>query len=64
MTATNDSMKVSRELKVLFLQIMQKNILTKENARALNEIFVENGLIPPSTHIVFGTFNNDDDDDE
>ena len=60
MKPMNDSMKVSRELKVLFLQIMKQNILTKEDAGALNKIFVENGLIPPSTHIVFGTFNDDD----
>ena len=51
-TPTNDSMTVSREMKVLFLQIMKQNTLTKEDAEALIKIFVDNGLTPKPARIV------------
>ncbi|NCB83281.1 MAG: hypothetical protein EOM44_02120 [Bacteroidia bacterium] len=59
MTATNDSMTVSREMKVLFLQIMKEGNLTKSDAEALVKIFVENGLIRSPTEIVFKNFDNE-----
>ena len=59
MTATNDSMTVSREMKVLFLQIMKEGNLTKSDAEALVKNFVENGLIRSPTEIVFKNFDNE-----
>ena len=53
MKATNNSMTVSREMKVLFLQIMKEGTLTKADADALVKIFVEGELIEKPTLIGF-----------
>ena len=53
MTATNDSMTVSREMKVLFLQIMKEGTLTKADADNLVKMFVDNGIIDSPTLIGF-----------
>ena len=53
MQTMNESMRVSREMKLLFLQIMKQNTLTNEDAKALIKIFVENKLIASPTRIVF-----------
>ena len=53
MTTSNDSMTVSREMKVLFLQIMKEGTLTKADAEGLVKMLVDNGIIDSPTLIGF-----------
>lgn len=53
MTATNDSMTVSREMKVLFLQMLKQGEITKADAEGLVKMLVDNGIIDSPTLIGF-----------
>ncbi|MGB4415443.1 MAG: hypothetical protein WBI53_11230 [Paludibacter sp.] len=58
----NDSVPLTKEMKVLFLQMLKQSEMTKADAEGLVKIFVENGLIQSPTQIVFRNFDNSEEE--
>jgi len=62
MKMKNDSVPLTKEMKVLFLQMLKQSEMTKADAEGLVKIFVENGLIQSPTQIVFRNFDNSEEE--
>ena len=64
MQTMNESMRVSREMKVLFLQMLKQGEITKDDAEALKEILTAGGYLVKPTRIVFKKFNETEKDND
>ena len=64
MTATNDSTPITKEMKVLFLQMLKQREMTKADADALKDILTAVGYLIKPTRIVFKKFNETEKDNE